>query len=189
MFDPPRRVAALLERFEPFWAVAGGWAIDLFLKTETRPHADIEIVVLRRDQLLLQNRLAGWVWRKAENGALNVWRDGEFVEPPVHEIHGSRWPGQNTELEVLLNESDGDTWIYRRNWGVTRPLAEIFFETPDGIKFLRPEIALLYKSKAPREKDERDFAAAAARFDEAARAWLAQALAACSPGHPWLDRL
>jgi len=35
--------------FKGFWCVAGGWAIDMFLGKQTRPHEDMEIVVLRRD--------------------------------------------------------------------------------------------------------------------------------------------
>ena len=87
MFELPLKVASLMRGFEPDWFVAGGWAIDLFLEKETRPHDDIEIAIFRKDQLALQNYLDGWVLKTAENGALSDWNKGEFLELPLHEIH------------------------------------------------------------------------------------------------------
>jgi hypothetical protein len=58
-----------------------------------------------------------------------------------------------------------------------------------GVPFLAPEIALLYKSKGPRAGDDADFASAHAALDRGQRQWLAQAIAAIAPGHPWLASL
>jgi hypothetical protein len=41
----PEEVARLLSGIEAPWYVAGGWAIDLFLRGQRRPHADLEIAV------------------------------------------------------------------------------------------------------------------------------------------------
>jgi hypothetical protein len=48
---------------------------------------------------------------------------------------------------------------------------------------------LLYKSKDPRDKDERDFAALAGRLGAERTAWLRRALAVCRPRHHWLKSL
>jgi hypothetical protein len=61
--------------------------------------------------------------------------------------------------------------------------------TRDGVPFLRPQAALLFKAKSMREKDEADFAAALPHLDAAARAWLRAALARAHPGHRWLESL
>lgn len=53
-----------MEGFSRPWFVAGGWAIDLFLDRVTREHSDIEIAVLREDQLALQRHLVGWQFTK-----------------------------------------------------------------------------------------------------------------------------
>lgn len=189
MFEAPKKAAALMRGFEASWIIAGGWAIDLFLERETRPHADVEIAVFRRDQLALQARFSGLTIKKAVGGALVDWPRGEYLEPPVHEIHLFD-PGAETPVaEVLLNETDGENWLYRRNAAVTKPLGEICRASRAGIPYLCPEIALLYKSKAPRERDEADLTAALPRLDEAGRRWLARALAVGDENHPWLERL
>jgi uncharacterized protein (DUF952 family) len=72
---------------------------------------------------------------------------------------------------------------------VTRPLDLLGARSLDGVPFVRPEIALLYKAKAARFKDERDFDRALPHLDAAARAWLASSLEQAHPGHPWRARL
>jgi hypothetical protein len=189
MFDLPFKVETLMRGFDPDWFVAGGWALDLFLKTETRPHDDIEIAVFRADQFALQKHFAGWRLQKAFGGELNFWEKGEFLESPIHEIHCFNELSKTSELEILLNERTGSNWVFRRNEKITKPLAETYGATDSGIKFLRPEIVLLYKSKNPRPKDEQDFRAAVKSLDGAAKSWLKNALSMCYERHDWIEKL
>jgi hypothetical protein len=53
------------------------------------------------------------------------------------------------------------------------------------VRYLAPEIQLLYKAKAPRPKDEQVFARVAPRLARDARRWLREALATAYPAHPW----
>src|SRR5919107_870355 len=122
MHDTPLRVAALMRDFRPGWFIVGGWAIDLYLGRVTRPHGDIEIGVFRADQEALQRHLEGWELRKAAGGELSLWRRGEFLELPVHEIHCFNESAEPARLEVLLNERDGREWVYRRDARIRRPL-------------------------------------------------------------------
>ncbi|MEC1155726.1 hypothetical protein AB1L05_15845 [Cytobacillus horneckiae] len=39
------------------WWIAGGWALDLYLRKQTRQHDDIDIVILQRDNKILQQFL------------------------------------------------------------------------------------------------------------------------------------
>src|ERR1700686_2663981 len=57
--DRPRRmidspsvdlVATVMRRLGVWWAVGGGWAIDLWLDEQTREHHDVEVAVRRDDQ-------------------------------------------------------------------------------------------------------------------------------------------
>lgn len=185
----PLRVAAVMGGFGPDWFVAGGWAVDLFLGKLTRPHDDIEVAVFRQDQRALQDCLRGWRLQKVVGGELSAWRRGEWLAPPVHEIHCRNEAAEPAAFEVLLNETSGDDWVYRRDEQVRRPLAQLHLPSDAGVRYLSPEVVLLYKSKNPRDKDERDFAAVVARLDAERRAWLRGAIAACHPGHHWLQRL
>jgi hypothetical protein len=137
----------------------------------------------------LQNYLNGWLLRTAENSMLSIWNQNKFLELPVHEIHCFHETSEPQNFEVLLNERNYNEWIYRRNTKVKKPLTEIYLTTDSGIKFLRPEIVLLYKSKNPRAKDEQDFESVVKRLDAESKKWLGNALAVCDSKHHWLQKL
>ena len=189
MFDPALKVAALMSEFETDWFVAGGWAIDLFLGKETRTHEDIEIAIFRKDQIALQNYLNGWHLQKVENGVLSNWRQGDFLELPIFEIHCFNEAGELQFLEVLLNETNGNEWIFRRNKSITKPLSKLHLKSNSGIKILCPEVVLLFKSKNPRAKDEQDFLTVVGHLDMESKRWLKNAISVCDPQHHWLEYL
>jgi hypothetical protein len=114
-----------MREFEPDWFVAGGWAIDLFLEKETRPHEDIEIAIFRNDQLAMQNYLKNWNLKKVVSCELIDWEEGEFLYLPIFEIHCFNEKEGLSFLEVLLNETSGEEWIFRRNQKITRPISKL----------------------------------------------------------------
>ena len=187
-FEPVRRVAAIMQSFEKPWFVAGGWAVDLFLGRETRAHEDLEVAVFRRDQETVRRHLSGWTWDQVKDGERQPWR-GEWLAPPIHELHGKRAEGDLRELEILLDEAWANTWRFRRNLAVVRPIAEIGLRTSEEVPFLAPEIVLLYKAKNLRPRDEEDFRTALPALDADRRQWLTQALNLSQPDHPWTSRL
>ena len=175
--------------FKPDWFVAGGWAVDLFVGKETRNHKDIEIAIFRKDQIALQNYFSGWQLRKAQSGELLIWKQNEILELPIHEIHCFKQIAEPQSLEVLLNETNDDKWFFRRNAKITKPLAKLHLTSDLGIKFLRPEIVLLYKSKNPRAKDQQDFEIVRKCLDAESKEWLKDALLICYSEHRWLQDL
>jgi Aminoglycoside-2''-adenylyltransferase len=191
-WDPltPREVAELLKGADAHWWIAGGLAIDAFVGSfDRRSHEDVDVGLLARDQEVVRAALAGWELFCADPpGTLRPWLDGEHLEEPVHDVWGRQAPGEPWRLALVLNPSDGETWAYRRDDQITRPVTGITFER-DGIRYLAPEIQLLYKSKGLRPKDERDFDDAEPLLDADQRAWLRRALELTSPGHHWLPRL
>lgn len=170
---------------EPWW-VAGGWAIDLHLCRQHRPHKDVDIAVLRRDQQQLHSCFSGWSLQKVVNGAFQPWRSNETLQLPIHEVHARR---DSEHLEFLLNETSGNAWVFRRNPSISMPLDRMSRRTSEGIPYLCPEIVLLYKAKTPREYDTEDFERARVTLDNGARRWLAAALNTCHPGHEWTSKL
>ena len=182
------RAAAIMKDFPGPWGIAGGWAIDLFLQRESRPHSDIDLALLREDQQHLRARVPPDSTQKAVGHRLSAWRDGEVLEPPLHEVHAT-WP-DGYHLEFLLNDHDQErlNWVFRRDHRVRRPLVDMF-ANPHGIPYLAPEIVLLYKSKAPRADDEADLAAALPHLAAGRRRWLREALTLTAPGHRWVEIL
>ncbi len=181
--------AEVMRGFPGPWCVAGGWALDLFLGRQTRPHADVDLAVFRDDQHTLQRHLSAWKLLKVEDGRLSPWAAGERIEPPVHEIHAMRSAREPAALEILLNERRGDRWVYRRNAAVSLPVARLILAGAGGVPVLCPEVVLLYKCKAPREVDEGDFQRMRPHLGDERSAWLAAALTLAGPGHRWIAEL
>lgn len=189
-FAPVRAVADVMEGFRRPWWIAGGWAIDLFLDRQTRDHEDVEIAVLRGDQMAVRDHLRGWRFERVSHGpgGRRAWAAGERIEAPDHEVRAESADG-SLRLEILLNEGEGPTWRYRRNPTITRSLALLGMRSADGVPFFAPEVVLLFKAKEPRPRDLHDFRVARGALDEERRGWLRAALAAAHPGHPWIAQL
>lgn len=177
------RAVSEMRGFHAPWAIAGGWALDLFVGHELRPHADIDVAILRADQQQLRAQLSGRI-EKVVEGQLAEWPPSEVLAPPVHEVHVT-WP-DGFHLEFLLNEQNREAseWVFRRDPRIRRPLSGAFLT--GRIPYLAPEIVLLYKAKAPAEKDNADFKAVESYLRNDQRLWLREALIVTAPSHPWL---
>jgi Aminoglycoside-2''-adenylyltransferase len=178
----PRDATDLLRSLDAPWWIAGGWSLELFLGRQLRPHKDLDVAVLRRDQRRVFDALPDWELAVAHDGALAPW-DGSLLPDDRHGIWARPRGAARWQLEVVLDEAEGEIWHYRRDPRVTRPLASL---GPAG-GALPPEIALLYKAKEPGQ--ELDWDAVLPRLDEPARAWLADAVATAHPQSPYLERL
>ena len=120
-------------------------------------------------------------------GRLRPWRDGDTLPSRVSDVwcrdHGGPW-----RFQLMLDDSEGALWRSRRCAAVTRPIVELGTRDSKGIPFLAPEIQLFYKAKAPRPKDEVDFAAAWPLLHARQKAWLRQAIiAAYGRDNVWLS--
>src|SRR3569833_842376 len=129
----------LLGRLDAPWWVAGGCAIDLAAGGVSRGHDDLDVCILRRDQPALAAALRGWDIQVALDGVLTPWTPGDWLDGrPRHQFWARPDPQSPWMLEVLLEESDGDAWVYRRNRRVSLPLAELGRRAPDGAPFIAP---------------------------------------------------
>lgn len=186
-----RQVSALLSDFGATWWIAGGFAIDLFVGEAIREHGDIDVVMLRADQHLIRKAMRSWDCQVAYQGKLHGWDKREYLEPPYsdiwcREVHDGPW-----RLQIMLLDTDGGEWVFKRNTAVRGKLSEFGLSSRDGVRYLRPEIQLLYKAKVETlAKDQQDFEAALPLLDETARRWLKDMLRAQFPlGHAWIDAI
>jgi hypothetical protein len=190
--DEVLALADLMGDFPRPWWVAGGWAIDLWLGEVTREHADLEIGLLRDDQLALRDHFSGWlVDRVVGDGPLARWVElptGERVDLPEFQLR-FRLPADGRVFEVFLNDLDAGEWVSRRHPTVRLPLGELVCRSPRGLPLIVPEVQLLYKAKYHREKDEHDFQLARSRLTLRQRSWLRRRLLEYHPGDPWLAGL
>ena len=115
------------------------------------------------------------------------WIENEFLELPIHEIHGSNKKGM--EIEILLNECDEKNWIFRRNKTIKRDINKVGLRDNNGFPYLCPEIVLLYKAKKCNEKDNFDFHNVLEYMNLESKEWLKDSLKVCYSDHKWLKVL
>jgi hypothetical protein len=200
----PRDIVRLLDGFERTWWIAGGYSIDLALGRETRTHADLDLALLRGDEVGLDRLLPEWEFHIAHVGEFERWDGAAPLRSGRHQFWLRRDAAGPWDFEILLEDHDGaGAWQYRRDARITLPVERLGTITADGVPHLSLELALLYKAKgqeaassalAPnqqrwRAKNALDFDAALPALDQRQRRWLADAIAVTWRGHPWLARL
>jgi aminoglycoside-2''-adenylyltransferase len=189
MWEPwrPHELAVRLEGVEASWYVLAGWALDLFQGRQTRTHEDIEIGVSEHEFGAIREALSD----------LELFVVGDGRAWPITEstlaAHRQTWAREPEtglwRLDVIRERWDGRMWVFARDPRIRVPGDALVLRTGDGIPFIRPEIALLFKAKTPRPKDESDFKAVLPLLAQESRAWLAGSLALVHPGHRWLTEL
>jgi len=185
----PTEAAALFAGAPFRWWVAGGWSVELG-GVPRRFHEDLEVAVPRQDVRALRDWLHAYHLWDTHGGALRFLAP-DVVVPIDHEQLWLRRDGQSPWLlDLMLTPVAGDTWFYKRDQRVSRPLDLVIRIDADGVPYQRPEITLLFKARRRWEKDEADFAAVVPELAASDRAWLRDAIALTEPpAHPWLDRL
>lgn len=186
----PTEVAGLMKGADFFWCLAGGHAVEQFVGRPFRDHGDTDIVVLRHDQIALQSWLHGWTLHAADPpGTLRPWEAGEALPEGVHDIWGRREGRNAWEMQIMIQESDGVAWYFRRDRRVHGMVSDLA-QRIRGLPCLRIDLQLLFKSKGIRDKDELDFREALPLLGPGQRHTLAGWLRIVYPaGHPWLSHL
>lgn len=188
----PEDLAAVLAGADFPWWIAGGYAVELAIGRTLRCHADLDVMVLRRDQHRLRRALAGWDLHLVDPsgaGPPRPWPPGEEIPPTVHTLWCRRTPSGPWSVEVTLGETWGDLWVSRHDRRVHRPVAALGGTSSAGIPHLALAVSLLHKTRHTREKDVRDFEAALPFLDDGDRRWLAHCIGLTVPDHPWRERL
>ncbi|MER5640229.1 hypothetical protein ABT095_25200 [Kitasatospora sp. NPDC002227] len=184
----PAQAAERLAGLTAPWYVAGGWAIDLFTGGPVRPHGDLELAVPAADFPELRARFPEFPFDVIASG--HLW---PAAGPELYEQTHQTWlrdpATDHFLLDVFREPHDGPVWICRRDPSIRRPYESVIRRTGDGIPYLAPELALLFKAKYVRPKDQRDFEAALPLLDAAQRGALAELLEQVHPGHAWLAQL
>jgi len=186
----PEEVAERLAGFEGPWWVAGGWAVEAFTGVR-RHHEDLDVAIFRRDaerlRLATSDRYTAW---SVFDGAFRPFNDDH---PEVHPDASQLWlrpdARSSWHFDVLLNPDEDGRWVNRRLPEHTTDLDEVTWVREDGVRFLEPEVALLFKAKHHRPKDDRDLDAAWPLLSDERREWASMLVRTLGPEHPWATRL
>ena len=185
----PWQAADVLADWTQPWWVAGGWALEAFAQREQpRRHEDIDVAIFRRDVPSLREFL---------EPAYHCWAAGSgrigpvtAKQPELPEWADQVWLREHAwqpwVADVVASPDEDGRWVFRRDPTFTAPLDEVTWVHSDGIRYMNPEIALAYKAKLTRPKDEADLAAALPRIDDDQRRWLRETVARLHPDHRWL---
>ncbi len=162
----PDQVADRLAGVRAPWAVAGGWSLDLFMGRTTRPHGDIEITTPARSFPALVAAFDRFEWDVVGSGRRWPYPEGMDV---LHQTWLRDPSTDRYHLDVFREPHDGSTWIYRRHPAIRLPYADVHERTAAGVPFVAPEVTLLFKAKAHRDKDQADFDVVVGALDEVRR--------------------
>ena len=185
----PAEAATWLSAVTARWWFAGGWALDLFMGEQSRPHADLDVGILRRDAPAVIAALPDWEFFEAKDGSLTPLDAGAAPRASVNSLWCRPKNTESWKLEFMLDEGADGLWIYRRNSEIQRLFVTAVKRTADGLRYLAPEIQLLYKARHCRSRDHADFNLVTPRLDAQALAWLRDALSRTDPGHTWLQAI
>lgn len=187
-FDP----AAAREFFDGFdrpWWVVGGWSIDAFTGMP-REHEDIDVSILARDVAALRAHVGErWHLWNAFDGALRPVTDRhpELVSPES-QIWVRRDASSPWVLDIPITPDRDGLWTNKRLADHAVPVEDATWVT-DGIRYLNPEITLLFKARLARPKDHRDFAKTWTMLSVGQQSWLSDAVQQLYPDHEWLERM
>ena len=192
----PQDAARLFDGYPGTWWIAGGWALEAFTGV-ARDHGDLDPSALIAELPLLRRHLDGrlHVWT-ASSGSLKPLvpedRPDEAAAELLPDGCNQLWTRPDAdhpwEYDILLAPGTADEWIYRRDETIRMPMADALWER-DGIRWIQPEIQLLYKARGLRAKDQADFDATLPFLDERRRGWLSDALTQTVPDHRWVPAL
>ncbi|MED4732003.1 hypothetical protein P9597_28510 [Aneurinibacillus migulanus] len=187
-----KEINQVFSKMTAIWCIAGGEALDLHLGKKSREHSDLDVVIYREQQQdVYQSLSSEWMLYKAENGKLNPWEDGEFLES-INDVWVSKNANSPWSFQIMFIDSVNDNWVYRREKSIKQPKSSIYIRTSEGIPYLKPEIQLLYKagSSKVREKDFKDFQTMLPLLSPEEKKWLKLSLKKQFPeGHNWIRYL
>lgn len=187
----PRDLLSLLGGAPFPWWITGGWALDLYLGRQTRPHFDTDVAIARRDQVTAQRYLRTWDFYSTERNkdgkiVLRQWNPGEILGEEFPGVWARESEDDPWRFEFHFHEIDDELWIFRYCGAIQHSLGSIGGLSSEGIPYFLPEIALLYKAARLRDVDEEDFQQALPHLTLEQRGQLSADLQTFNVKHPWL---
>jgi hypothetical protein len=189
----PLSVAEAVRLFAdaPFaWGLAGGYAVEQFVGAPIRAHGDVDVIMFRDEQQLVQGWLKDWHLYAADPpGTLRPWLTNEYLPYGIHDIWGHQIGMSAWQLQIMLAEAERDEWFSRRNHLIRGQRNELL-TVYHGVPCVRIEVQLMYKAHHCLPKDEADFQACVPLLRPEAKQWLKDQLLLLYPdGHTWLAYL
>jgi hypothetical protein len=187
--DPPDLVR-FMAGFERPWWIVGGWSVEAFTG-HAREHEDVDLSILACDLTAFREHVGDdWNLWSNHGGTLRPFNDRH---PEVLDVRSQVWVRRSAAdpwiIDLVITPDRDGLWTSKRDPDHVAPLEEVTWVADDGVRYLRPEITLLYKAALHRPKDDRDLAVIWPLLERESRAWLSEAVGRLYPDHPWLERM
>ena len=180
-------VAALLHGFDEPWWIVGGQAIEAFTGV-IRPHDDTDISFFPEALPSFRRQLEGHyhLWSN-HGGTFRILNAGQ--PEPLHPL-AQIWLRKDARspwvLDVTPSPSLDGKWQSKRDPSHVADVDDVTWLDDRGVRFLNPEVALLFKARHDREKDRADLRNVWPLLDRHKREWLLAAVRSLNPQHPWI---
>ena len=183
----PAGLAEVMDGFARPWWIVGGWSIEAFTGV-AREHEDVDLSILACDVQALRAHVGDeWTLWNIHNGVLSPLDERHpEVQDPRSQIWFRRGAAEPWVVDLPITPDVDGLWTSKRDPEHVAPLEEVTWVHTDGIRYLRPEIVLLYKAVLLRPKDDRDLAVTWPLLAADRQAWLRGAVERLYPGHAWL---
>ena len=186
-WDPldPSTIGAFMDGFDRPWWIIGGWSIEVFTGVP-RAHEDMDISILSSDAGTFREFLGErWTAWNVDDSWFRPF-DHRFVDVrPDSQVWVRRDAASPWVLDVPFTPDTDGRWTSKRNPAHTEDLDAVTWVGPDGLRYARPEVVLMYKAAQAREKDRRDAEVTIPLLDTSSRRWLRDAVARIDRDHPW----
>lgn len=186
----PTTFAREMEGFERPWWVVGGWAIEAATGYQ-REHEDTDVSILACDVPAFVEFMQGrWhVWNNV-GGVLHPLGDRwPTVDEPASQLWLRKHAAAPWIVDIPLTPDADGKWTNKFLPDHVDELENVTWVGDDGIRYLLPEIVLVYKARLRRMKDEPDFEATLPMLTPDRRTWMRRSLERLVPDHHWIDRL
>jgi len=186
----PVGLQTLMDGFPAPWWIVGGYAIEAFTGVG-RPHEDIDLVIFSRHVPELREHFRGRYHLWSNDGGTLRPLDDTHTEP----FHDSCqiWARENVRapwiIDCPINPDVNGQWQSKRDAGHVADLGEVTWVDDRGIRFLNPEVVLLFKAAQDRDKDRHDLEAVWPLLSGEKKQWLRGALLKYDSDHQWNERL
>ena len=178
-----------MDGFDRPWWIIGGWSIEVFTGV-SRQHEDMDISILSSDaeafRLFLGDRWTPW---NVDDGWFRPFDDRFTDVRPASQLWVRRDAQSAWVLDVPLTPDSDGRWTNKRNLAHTEDLEDVTWVAPDGLRYARPEVTLMFKAAQARDKDRRDADVAIPRLGPTAKRWLREAVSRMDPDHAWARTL
>ena len=183
-------LASLMAGFQHPWWLVGGHAIEAFSGVQ-RAHSDMDVSFFSSAILDFRKQLEGRYHVWSNHGGTFRILDDKHPEPlhPLAQI----WARKNAQSPWVLDgapsPSIGGRWQSKRDSEHVADLDDVTWADARGVRFLNPEVVLLFKAAQNREMDRFELATAWPLLTSEKRQWLRDAVRRYDPEHPWNERL